>query len=116
MNKYKDDELMGLLKRLIFSMIVIGLTAFFVPGMRNRGGLLNLALVAVVIAFLQHYLVKFFGSSQKAKGSTGFLVMAISLYLAGKLIGKFDVNLFGAIIGGLVYGLVDSMIPGEKLH
>lgn len=67
MNNKDDKGIIGLLKRLIFSMIVIGLTNIFIPGMSNRGGLLNLSLIAIVIAFLQHFLSRLFGSTKNAR-------------------------------------------------
>lgn len=111
----QNDNIFGLLKRLVLSMLVIGITNVIVPGMSNRGGLLNLALIAVVVAVLQHFISNLFGNTKTSNSSSGFLVMAISLFLAGKFLNNYDVSLFGAIIGGLVFGFVDSIIPGDKL-
>ncbi len=111
----QNDNILGLLKRLVLSMLIIGITNVIVPGMSNRGGLVNLALIAIVVAVLQHFLSNLFGSTKGANISTGFLVMAISLYLAGKFLNNYDVSILGAILGGIVYGFIDSIIHGDKL-
>lgn len=115
-NNNSGLNLGGLILRLILSMVVVGLTNVLVPGMSNKGGLLNLAIIAVVIAVLQHLLSMLFGSSKAASGISGFIIMALVLYLAGKFIDGFEVSVLGALIGGLVYGIVDSFIPGAKLN
>lgn len=114
-NENKGLDIGGLIMRLILSMIVVALTNILVPGMSNKGGILNLAIIAVVIALIQHILARFLGLSRGAKGITGFIIMAAVLYVAGMIVSGFDVSILGALIGGLVYGLIDSLIPGEKL-
>ena len=115
-NKNNNIDIMGLIVRLIVSMVVVGLTNVLVPGMSNRGGLLNLAIIAIVIAVIQHLLASFLGLSKSGKGASGFLVMALVLYLSGMFISGYDVSILGALIGGIVYGLVSSVIPGDKLN
>lgn len=115
-NKSNGINFADLLVRLLVSMIVIGLTNLLVPGMSNKGGFWNLALIAIVIAILQQLFVKIFNTSGAATGATGFLVTAIILYLAGKIVSGYHVNLIGALIGGLVYGLISSFVPGDKLN
>lgn len=106
----------GLIARLLVSMIVVGLTNFLVPGMSNKGGLGNLALIAIAIAVIEHLLATFLGLSKAGRGASGFLVMALILYLSGQIISGYKVTIIGALIGGIVYGLVSSIIPGEKLN
>lgn len=38
------------------------------------------------------------------------------LFITGKLVSGFTVSVLGAIIGGIIFGGVDALIPGEKLH
>jgi len=109
-------DIMGLIVRLIVSMVVVGLTNVLVPGMSNKGGLLNLALIAIAIAVIQHLLASFLGLSKAGRGTSGFLVMALVLYLSGMLISGYQVSILGALIGGIVYGLISSVIPGDKLN
>lgn len=115
-NKNNGFNIVGLIMRLILSMIVVGLTNIIVPGMSNKGGFWNLAIIAIVIALIQHFISILTGKSKAANGVSGFITMALVLYLAGKFVSGFQVSILGALIGGLVYGLVDSLIPGEKLR
>lgn len=105
-----------LLLRLVVSMVVVAVTAFFVPGMKYNGGFKTLALIAIVIAVVQQVLDSAFGLSRSAKGCSGFLVTALMLFITGKLVSGFTVSVLGAIIGGIIFGGVDALIPGEKLH
>lgn len=115
MNKKEQTGIIGFIARLVVSMIVIAITNILVPGMSNQGGLGNLALIAIVIAVIDYLLARFLGLSKAASGLTGFLVMALVLYLSGKVLDNFSVSVLGALIGGLVYGVVDSIIPGDRL-
>lgn len=115
MNNKKQTGIMGFILRLVVSMIVIAITNILVPGMSNKGGIVNLALIAIVIAVIDYLLARLLGLSKAASGLTGFLVMALILYLSGKVLDNFSVSVLGALIGGLVYGIVDSIIPGDRL-
>ncbi|MDO5026682.1 MAG: phage holin family protein [Tissierellia bacterium] len=115
----KDKQsfgLIGFIMRLIVSMIVIASTNILVPGMSNSGGIKNLAIAAIVIALLQNLFAMLSGASKTSKGISGFLVMAIVLYLTGKFVDGYNVSIIGALLGGLVYGIIDAMIPGQKLY
>lgn len=115
MNNKKQTGIMGFILRVVVSMIVIAITNILVPGMSNKGGIVNLALIAIVIAVIDYLLARLLGLSKAASGLTGFLVMALILYLSGKVLDNFSVSILGALIGGLVYGIVDSIIPGDRL-
>lgn len=115
MNNKKQTGIIGFILRLVVSMIVIAITNILVPGMSNKGGIVNLALIAIVIAVIDYLLARLLGLSKAASGLTGFLVMALILYLSGKVLDNFSVSVLGALIGGLVYGIVDSIIPGDRL-
>lgn len=114
-NNSQGFNITGFIIRLIVSMIVVALTNFLVPGMSNDGGILNLAIIALVIAFLDHVVTRFLGLSRATKGIAGFLVMALILYVSGIVVTGFNVSIVGALIGGIVYGIVDAIIPGGKL-
>lgn len=115
MNNKKQTGIMDFILRLVVSMIVIAITNILVPGMSNKGGIGNLALIAIVIAVIDYLLARLLGLSKAASGLTGFLVMALVLYLSGMVLDNFNVSILGALIGGLVYGIVDAIIPGDRL-
>lgn len=115
-NNNNGFNVVGFIMRLILSMIVVALTNILVPGMSNKGGILNLAIIAIVIAVIQHIISMLMGGSKAANGISGFIIMALVLYLAGKFVNGFEVSILGALIGGLVYGVIDALIPGEKLN
>lgn len=112
----KENSTGNLISRLIVSMIVIALTNMLTPGVTNVKGLLNLALISIAIAAIQHILSGALGLSKTHKGCSGFLVMALIIYLAGQIVPGYKVSVIGAIIGGLVFGMVDAIIPGKRLH
>lgn len=114
-NKNEGSGLVGLVVRLIMSMLVIALTNILTPGMSTSGGFLNLALIAIIIAIVDFIISKLLSASKAAKGITGFLVMALVLYISGMVLKGFKVTILGALIGGLVYGIVDAIIPGKRL-
>jgi uncharacterized membrane protein YvlD (DUF360 family) len=45
---------------------------------------------------------------------TGFLVSAAILYLTRYIVDGFSITLFGALLGALVLGIVDFIIPGRR--
>lgn len=114
-NENKGFDIVGLIARLLMSMLVIALTNILTPGMSNSGNIGNLALIAIVIALVDFAISRLFGASRAAKGVTGFLTMAIILYISGMILKGFRVTILGALIGGLIYGLIDAIIPGQRL-
>ena len=116
MDTKERNLIIDLLLRLVVSMVVVAVTAFFVPGMKYGGGFKTLALISIAIAVVQQILDSAFGLSRSAKGCSGFLVTALILFITGKLISGFTVSVMGALTGGLIFGAVDALIPGEKLH
>lgn len=105
----------GFLIRLVGSMIVLALANILTPSMSNNGGIFSLALIAIVIAIVSHLFAEFLGLSRTGNGISGFLVTSIVLYVSGLLLNSFDVTIIGALIGGLIYGIVDFLIPTKKL-
>lgn len=111
----KNFSLFGFIVRLLGSMLVIAITNILTPWMSNDGGFLNLALIAIVIAIVSQVFSSVFGLSKAGRGLSDFLVMALILYISGLLLNKFNVTLLGALIGGLIYGLVEALFPVKKL-
>lgn len=70
MNNKKQTGIIGFILKLVVSMIVIAITNILVPGMSNKGGIGNLALIAIVIAVIDYLLARFLGLSKAASIST----------------------------------------------
>lgn len=111
----KNFDLFGFIVRLLGSMLVLAITNALTPWMSNDGGFLNLALIAIVIALVSQVFASVFGLSKAGSGLSGFLVMALVLYVSGLLLNTFSITILGALIGGLIYGLVEALIPVKKL-
>jgi len=49
------------------------------------------------------------------RGIVGFIMAAVIIYVTQFFVAGFEVTIWGAIIGALVYGIVDAVIPGKAL-
>lgn len=100
--------------RLVSAAVVLAITAFFTPGF-SINNFWALALAAVVLTALDYIIVKFTGleASPFGKGFVGFIVAAVVLYITQFLVAGYTISWLGAIIGALVYGVVDYLIPGK---
>lgn len=101
--------------RLLTSAIVLGITAFFTPGFRIDN-FWALALAAVVLTIMDYLITRFTGlhASSFGKGFVGFVLSAVVLYLTQYFVAGYTVSWIAAIIGALVYGVVDYFMPGEQ--
>ena len=101
--------------RLIVSAIVLGITAFFTPGF-SINNIWALALAAIVLTVMDYLIVRFTGlyASPFGKGFVGFILAAVTLYLTQYLVAGYSISWIAAIIGALVYGVVDYLIPGSQ--
>lgn len=101
--------------RLIASAIVLAITAFFTPGFAINN-IWALAIAAVVLTILDYIVVKFTGieASPFGKGFVGFALAAIILYVTQFFVAGYSISWMAAIIGALIYGVVDYFIPGNQ--
>lgn len=105
-----------ILIRLLVTAIVVGIAAFLTPGF-TIDSLWSLLLSAVVIAVLDYLVQRFTGVSATpfGRGITGFIVAAIILYATKFIVTGFNISVWGAIIGALVIGIIDVIIPGRAM-
>lgn len=106
------NNITGIIGKILKDMLVLGLTAFFTPGIKVTGGLIGtLFIAAIVMALISHLLINVLGlgKSKGARGGVSFLVSALIIYLTGKFASGFDVTIIGALIGAFVIGFVDSL-------
>jgi len=110
-----DMNLGGLIIRILVSMVVLAIAAFFTPNF-SITGLVPLFLAAVAIGVIDWVIERFtgFDATPFGRGIVGFIVSAIIIYVAGALIRGVTVSFFGAILAAAAIGLVNMIIPGEK--
>jgi putative membrane protein len=102
--------------RLVVSAIVLAITAALTPGFSIRG-FWPLVIGAFVLATLDYLASRFLGikASPFGRGITGFIMAAAIIYLTRFFVAGFNVSLFGALVGALIYGIVDAVIPGKAM-
>ena len=101
--------------RLVTAAIVLAVTAFFTPGF-TINNIWTLAIAAIVLTVIDYLIVKFTGlqASQFGKGFVGFVLAAITLYVTQFFVAGYSISWMAAIIGAVIYGIVDYIIPGEQ--
>ena len=105
-----------LIIKIVTSAISLLIAAWITPGMSISGGFGVAISVAIVIGLLDWLALRFTSlkDSPTGRGSTGFILAAVILYLAGKFVRGFHVNLLGALIGAFILGLVDAIMPWDN--
>ena len=101
--------------RLVAAAVVLAITAFFTPGF-TINNVWTLAIAAVVLTVIDYLVVKFTGlhASPFGKGFVGFALEAITLYVTQFFVAGYSISWVAAIIGALIYGVVDYFIPGNQ--
>lgn len=102
--------------RLVITAVVLAITAFFTPGFRITG-IWALIVGAIVITLVDYLIEKFTGidASPFGRGIVGFAVAAAIIYFTQFLVAGFAVTFWGAIIGALVIGVLNAIIPGRTM-
>ena len=101
--------------RLVGSAIVLAITAFFTPNF-TIDNIWTLVIAAVVLTVIDYLITKFTGldASPFGKGFVGFALAAITLYVTQFFVAGYSISWFAAIIGALIYGVVDYFLPGNE--
>ena len=101
--------------RLVTAAIVLAVTAFFTPGF-TINNIWSLALAAIVLTIIDYLIVKFTGldATPFGKGFVGFILAAVTLYVTQYFVAGYSISWIAAIIGAIIYGIVDYIIPGEQ--
>lgn len=112
----KNISIGEIILRIVITAIVVGVAAFLTPGFAVSS-MWSLLLAAVVIALLDYFIQKIAGidASPFGRGITGFIVSAIILYVTKFIVPGFNISVWGAIIGALVIGIIDVIIPGRAM-
>ena len=101
--------------RLVGAAIVLAITAFFTPGF-SINNIWSLAVSAVVLTVMDYLIIKFTGLHAMAcgKGFVGFVLAVVVLYATQFFVAGYSISWMAAIIGALIYGVIDYIIPGEQ--
>ncbi len=104
------------LVRLIVGAVVLAVTAALTPGF-SISDIWSLILGAVVLAVLDYAASRFLGvnATPFGRGITGFIMAAAIIYLTQFFVAGFSVTIWGALLGALVYGIIDAIIPGKTM-
>lgn len=104
-----------ILGRLVAATVVLAITAFFTPGF-TINNLWTLIIAAIVLTIIDYLVTKFTGlhASPFGKGFIGFALAAITLYVTQFFVAGYTISWIAAIIGALIYGVVDYFIPGNQ--
>ncbi len=114
-NQNTGSTVWQIVGRLIAAAVVLAITAFFTPGFAINN-IWALAIAAVVLTVLDYIVAKFTGiqASPFGKGFVGFALAAIILYVTQFFVAGYSISWMAAIIGALIYGVVDYFIPGTQ--
>ena len=101
--------------RFITAAIVLAITAFFTPGF-SINNIWALALAAVVLTAMDYLITRITNlqASPFGKGFVGFVLAAAILYLTQFFVAGYSISWIAAIVGALVYGVVDYFLPGNQ--
>lgn len=103
--------------RLITSILVLGVTAFFTPGFTFSSiWILAIAIATLTVAdFLIDNFTKLY-FHPFIKLIIGFVLSGIALFLVQYFVIGYLLSPLSIFLGALVYGLVDYMLPNEELE
>ena len=70
----------------------------------------------IVLTVIDYLITKFTGlhASAFGKGFIGFVLSAVVLYVTQYFVAGYTISWVAAIIGALVYGVVDYFLPGDN--
>lgn len=110
-----SSTILQIVGRLIASAVVLAITAFFTPSF-SINNIWTLIIAAVVLTAMDYLIMKFTGlqASPFGKGFVGFALAAIILYVTQFFVAGYSISWIAAIIGALIYGVVDYFIPGSQ--
>lgn len=113
--KSNSSTVWQIVGRLIGAAVVLAITAFFTPGF-SINNIWTLIIAAVVLTVLDYLVTKFTGlhASPFCKGFVGFALAAITLYVTQFFVAGYTISWIAAIIGALIYGVVDYFLPGNQ--
>lgn len=110
----RDRGFIGTIIKFVVNAVVLLLASYLTPGF-VIAGFWRAILAAVVITVLDYIVQALFkiDASPFGRGLSGFITAAIIIYLTQFIIAGVAVSVWGAIIGALLIGIIDAIIPTE---
>ena len=101
--------------RFITAAVVLAITAFFTPGFQISN-IWTLAIATLVLTAIDFLISRFTGISASpfGKGFVGFILSAVTLYVTQYFVAGYTISWVAAIVGALIYGIVDYLLPGNQ--
>ena len=101
--------------RFIVAAIILGITAFFTPNFTINNWW-SLGIAAIVLSVMDYLIVRFTGLHAMAfgKGFVGFVLAVVTLYATQFFVAGYSITWMAAIIGALIYGVIDYILPGQQ--
>jgi len=111
-----NGSVLHIVWRFIASAIVLAVTAAVTRGF-SIDSLWSLLLAALVLSVLDYVVTRVLHVDAKpfGRGIVGFIAAAVILYAVQYFVSGYNVTIWGAVIGALVYGIVDMLIPGRSM-
>lgn len=112
MKKNKIPQFVG---RLITAIVILGITAFFTPGF-TASSIWVVALAVLLLTVFDFAIGTFTSlfSHPIVKGIIGFVLCTITLYVLQYVVTGYGISWISALLGALVYAIVDYMLPAEE--
>lgn len=101
--------------RLITSILILGITAFFTPGFTASSIwilALSIGILTIVDFLIDNFSKIYFHPF--IKFLIGFILSGIALFLVQYFVIGYIMSVVSIFLGALVYGLVDYMLPSEE--
>lgn len=108
--------LFSLILRVIVNSIVLLIVSALLPNffIANWGTAILAAIVIAVLDYLIETLFKF-DASPFGRGLSGFIVSAVIIYVTQYLVTGVAVTMWGALLGALLIGIFNMIIPGRVM-
>ena len=111
----KINRTVQFLVRLFIAIIILGITAFFTPGF-ELNNLVVLAIAVCILTFVDFFIGNFtrLFYHPYMKLIIGFVLACLALYYVQYFLIGYTLSLIPIVLGAIVYGLVDYMLPNEE--
>ena len=115
MNQNSTSTVWQFIGRLFTAAIILAITAFFTPGF-TINNIWTLIVAAFVLTIIDYLITKFTNlhASPFGKGFVGFALAVITLYITQFFVAGYSISWVAAIVGALIYGVVDYFLPGSE--